>query len=135
MYKRQAEVAARSADRRAVEVTDDESASAAVLAALDGARLLVNLRLTGSARVRFVDDLGRVGSVDHRIGPTPLDELSADELAVLRELATGASLGEVADRLHLSRRTADRRLASARSVLGATSTAEAVATYAELTRG
>ena len=41
-------------------------------------------------------------------------------------IAEGASLGQAAADLHLSRRTADRRLAAARKALDAASTPEAV---------
>jgi DNA-binding NarL/FixJ family response regulator len=45
---------------------------------------------------------------------------------LLAHLVGGATLGAAAKALHVSRRTADRRLASARRALNAASTAEAV---------
>ena len=129
------EVVARRDGRRAVTVSDVDGARAALLDALDGVRLVVDLGLTGSERLVFLEDLARIGAVDHRIGPSVLDRLTEDERAVLRELAAGRSLGEVADTLNLSRRTADRRLAAARATLGSATTAEAVAAFSAAVRG
>ena len=114
---------------RSGPVRTREEAGSALLAALDGARLVVQLEMSPTERIVFVDDLRRIGPVDHRVGPTHLDPLDDDQRALLRELAAGRSLGEAAESLHLSRRTADRRLAAARGTLGAVTTAEAVAAY------
>jgi len=48
--------------------------------------------------------------------------------ALIGHIAAGATLGEAAHRLHLSRRTADRRLAQARRALGVDRTVVAIAT-------
>lgn len=50
-----------------------------------------------------------------------------DGRAILARLAVGRTLGAIARELHLSRRTADRRLADARIALGTQRTTEAVA--------
>jgi DNA-binding CsgD family transcriptional regulator len=79
---------------------------------------------------RLVDDLHRLGPVEHRVGePEPDAVLTAEERALLELIAGGATLGEAATSLHLSRRTADRRLASAKRKLGATSTAQLVVSF------
>jgi DNA-binding CsgD family transcriptional regulator len=52
--------------------------------------------------------------------------LTCEERRLLELLADGQALGEAAETLHVSRRTADRRLAAAREKLGVHSTAEAV---------
>jgi DNA-binding NarL/FixJ family response regulator len=52
--------------------------------------------------------------------------LTGEERRLLELLAAGQALGEAAEALHLSRRTADRRMAAARGKLGVRSTAEAV---------
>jgi DNA-binding CsgD family transcriptional regulator len=52
--------------------------------------------------------------------------LTCDERRLLELLAEGRALGEAAEALHLSRRTADRRLAAARGKLDVRTTAEAV---------
>jgi DNA-binding CsgD family transcriptional regulator len=56
-------------------------------------------------------------------------EMSPDEHRLLDRLAGGKTLGDAGTELHLSRRTADRRLASAREKLGVGTTAEAVVAY------
>ena len=104
-------------------------AEAALLAALAGAGLVV--RATGGRDVidRLVDDLRRLGPVDHRIGePEDTAEgLDPTARAILGLLAEGHSLGEAATILGLSRRTADRRLADGRRALGVERTTEAIA--------
>jgi DNA-binding CsgD family transcriptional regulator len=52
--------------------------------------------------------------------------LDEDQRQLLQLLCEGLSLAEAAERLHLSQRTAERRLAEARAALGAATTAEAV---------
>jgi DNA-binding CsgD family transcriptional regulator len=56
----------------------------------------------------------------------PLDELDAEQLQLLELIAAGHSLAEAAAALHLSVRTAARRLVAARFSLGVSTTAEAV---------
>jgi DNA-binding CsgD family transcriptional regulator len=53
-------------------------------------------------------------------------ELTEEQLRLLDLLRQGVSVREAARRVHLSRRTAERRLAEAREVLGAATNAEAV---------
>jgi DNA-binding CsgD family transcriptional regulator len=55
--------------------------------------------------------------------------LSVEERALMDLLAAGSTLGAAADALHLSRRSADRRLAAARAKLGADATGSAIAAY------
>ena len=75
-----------------------------------------------------MDDLRRIGPVDQvLLGPDPLAALDDDQRALLEALATGSSIGEAAAALHLSTRTAERRLATARKALGVRTTAEAIA--------
>jgi DNA-binding NarL/FixJ family response regulator len=52
--------------------------------------------------------------------------LDEEQEQLLELLARGMSVREAAKRLHLSRRTAERRLAEARAALGAATNAEAV---------
>lgn len=113
-------------------VTCDEDAASAVLAAIDGYGLLVVLGIDGAALHRLEDDLRRLGAVEiadsePAVGSRPPDP---DGLAILALLASGHSLGEAADTLGLSRRTADRRLAAAKAALGADRTTEAIAVAA-----
>lgn len=116
-----------SGDVLDVVVTDETTAADAVLAAVSGQGVLVETRAARRVVDRLCDDLRRLGHLDHRVGSGPV--LSQDQHALLTLLAGGASLGGAARELHLSRRTADRRLARARDVLGAGSTPEALAAW------
>jgi DNA-binding NarL/FixJ family response regulator len=125
-----------------VRVVDEESASAALLAALDGTRVIVHATASRAVVDRLCDDLrrlARVDLVDEASGvpassPAAAARPSTAELPesgaeLLDALAAGRTLGQAAASLGLSRRTADRRLAAAREALGARSTAEAVARW------
>jgi DNA-binding CsgD family transcriptional regulator len=111
-------------------VTDRPTAQRAVLAALAGAHLVIMAAAAREVTDMLCDDLRRLGNLDHRVGAQPPGTdppLGAGERALLERLLAGDSLGQAASALHLSRRTADRRLAAARRALGATTTAETLA--------
>jgi DNA-binding CsgD family transcriptional regulator len=109
-------------------VASREDAVDALLAALDGAGLVIETTADRAIVDRLVDDLRRLGPVDHRVGAAPEPPaLDSDARAILGLLAEGHSLGEAAHLLGLSRRTADRRLAAAREALGVERTTEAIA--------
>ncbi|HEY8239079.1 MAG TPA: hypothetical protein VIF63_06565 [Candidatus Limnocylindrales bacterium] len=112
---------------RSGTVAGPRDAAAALLAALDGVGLVIHGCAPRSVLDRLLDDLRHVGPVEHRrrLEPAP-PALDADELAILRMLGEGQRLGDAADALGLSRRTADRRLAAARRALGTERTVEAV---------
>jgi DNA-binding CsgD family transcriptional regulator len=77
----------------------------------------------------LVADLRRIGQVRILREPPaahPVPHLPTEERLLLDLLADGLTLGAAAEQLRVSRRTADRRLARARQILGAASTAEAV---------
>jgi DNA-binding CsgD family transcriptional regulator len=113
------------------DVADAADAAEALLAAVSGAGLVVHARADRAVIDRLVDDLRRLGSVDHRTAePERGPELTPDERRLLDRLADGQTLGQAAAGLSLSRRTADRRLASARKKLGAATTAEAIVNHA-----
>jgi DNA-binding CsgD family transcriptional regulator len=61
----------------------------------------------------------------------PVATIDADGTGLLALLAKGRSLSEAAAALYLSRRTADRRLAAARIVLGVATTVEALLAFQE----
>ena len=109
-------------------VASTTDAALAVLAAVRGAGLVVTLTAREEVIEVLVDDLSRIGVVDYwpndKAGP--LRELSVEHWCLLELLAQGRTLADAAAILHLSRRTADRKLAAARAALGARSTAEAV---------
>jgi DNA-binding NarL/FixJ family response regulator len=117
---------ARPAVRHGV-VANEADAASAVLAAIAGYGLIVELRVDGVVRDRLLDDLRHAGPLEVRaVGATPPD-LDAESLALLRSIAAGVTLGDAAERLGISRRTADRRLATIRETLGVGRTVEAVA--------
>jgi len=108
-------------------VASAEDASEALLAVVAGAGIVVEARADREVVDRLLDDLRRFGKVDYRTSvPDAGPELSPEERELLGLLSDGLTLGNAAERLHLSRRTADRRLASARKTLGVSSTAEAI---------
>lgn len=113
-------------------VTNVEDAGQAVLAAVRGARLVICANAPREVIDQLCDDLRRLGSVDHRVGSPRSPVLSIEERALLAQLLAGATLGQAARTLHMSRRTADRRLAAARTTLGARTTAEVLLHATEL---
>ena len=112
-----------------VPVTSDDAARLVIQAAVRGWSVLAINQAPRDVADRLYDDLRRFGRLDVRsVRARPAgDGLSQDERRLLELLAGGMSLGEAASALHLSRRTADRRLATARRALGAATTPEAIA--------
>jgi DNA-binding NarL/FixJ family response regulator len=109
-------------------VSSDADAVLALRAAIGGAGLIIVARAPRDTIDRLVDDLRRLGAVEHVTtdlpAPTAVDH---EQRRLLRLLADGWTLGEAAAELGLSRRTADRRLDAARRALGAERTADALA--------
>jgi DNA-binding NarL/FixJ family response regulator len=120
-------------DRRwccAGDVDDDQQATAAVVAAARGTTIVAACR-DARRRTALVDDLARVGEVTVELhGEDPLHDLDDDQRGLLVRLAAGDSIPTAAAALFLSTRTAERRVASARRVLGVRTTTEAVALVA-----
>jgi hypothetical protein len=100
-------------------------ASAALLAAVRGAGLVIAIGDSSDAADTFLDDLCHLGSVDDRRS-ADRHCLGLDQRHLLELLATGHTLPTAAAALHLSLRTAERRLAAIRTALGVGSTAEAI---------
>ena len=118
---------------RAGVVATAEDASAALIAVLAGSGVIISARAAGEVMDRLIDDLRHVGPVDHRV--IPLDAVPAldeESRALLTRLAAGDTLGEAANALAMSRRTADRRLAAARRAMGVERTTEAVSRAGKL---
>jgi DNA-binding NarL/FixJ family response regulator len=108
-------------------VSSAEDAAAALLAALGGAGVVVSARAERDIVDRLCDDLRRLGPLDHRVGEaTRAAALTSEERSLVDLLLEGTTLGEAARRLGLSRRTADRRLASVREKMGVETTAAAL---------
>jgi DNA-binding NarL/FixJ family response regulator len=115
-----------------VTVGNDESAAASLRIAMRGTAILVHAVATRTTLDRLYEDLRRLGPVVVRTGVSPPAAralLDHDEASLLRLLASGMTLREAALELHISPRTADRRLAGARAKLNATTTIEAVAAF------
>jgi DNA-binding NarL/FixJ family response regulator len=114
-----------------IVVDDAASAAAALRLALDGASLVIHAVAPRAVLDRLYEDLRRIGPVEVVTAarpPGPGDLLDKDARELLRLLAQGLTLNDAADALHLSLRTANRRLADARRTLGVTTTLEAIAT-------
>jgi DNA-binding CsgD family transcriptional regulator len=136
-------------------VTDRTEAEAALLCAVRGAGLVVTLDRDRSWAAGFLADLARLappapgsdargaepdgpppsprppaGSAD----PTsrPATPLTAEQCDLLDLLAAGHSIAEAARMRYLSLRTANRRVADARTALGVPTTREAVLAYVRL---
>jgi DNA-binding NarL/FixJ family response regulator len=114
-------------DARSGPVATADDAARALLAVLSGIGVVMHGVADRDVLDRLLGDLRHVGPVEHRLAETePEPALDDDARAILRHLADGETLGEAADALGLSRRTADRRLAEARRALGVERTVEAV---------
>lgn len=111
-------------------VADETDAAAAVLAVLRGHGAVLHGLADRATLDRLLDDLRRLGPVDHRL-PSGGPSLSPEDDELLDLLADGATLEEAAATLHLARRTVDRRLARIRSTLGVATTVEAVVWHKE----
>ena len=118
-------VSATNTDRPLLVVDCLASAEQALVSAAHGTNLVIDLRLVGRERERFLDDLGRVAVLEptagRAVGPLP-----EPHLALLLALGEGRVLSQVARELGMSRRTASRRPAEARELLGVATNMQAV---------
>jgi DNA-binding NarL/FixJ family response regulator len=109
------------------DVRNSADAAEAVLAVVRGASVVVRAKADRDVIDRLCEDLRHLGPLEHRTGAEPKSpQLDEEGRAIVALLSQGLSLGEAAKRLHISRRTADRRLADVRSALGVRTTAEAL---------
>lgn len=123
-------------------VTDAETASTAALAAARGAGLVAIAESTGAVGRALLADLSRLGAVcrdpDAEPGATPpagVARLIPEQRKLLERLANGETIAAAAAAEYLSLRTANRRIAQAREVLGVRTTREAVLAYLRQRRG
>ena len=123
------ETAVRAGERVAVRVdaTTLPGARAALLAAAHGAAVIATVDPGTPAAARLHEDLRRIGPVELRRHPVPGPVLSDEQRRLLELLGGGSTLDEAARAVHVSRRTAVRRVAEARRALGVATTAEAAA--------
>jgi DNA-binding CsgD family transcriptional regulator len=107
-------------------VAGPEDAERALLAALRGFGLVVSVRRADDGAAVFLEDLRRLGPLDIRSSGSEAVRLNPGETRLLGLLAEGTSLSTASRELHLSRRSAYRRLARVRKALGVATVAEAV---------
>jgi DNA-binding CsgD family transcriptional regulator len=108
-------------------VTTPADAAAALLVVIGGAGIVVDAQADAVVIDRLLEDLRHLGPVEHRRAVRPVPHVTHEGQQILRLLAAGMTLGAAASELGIARRTADRRLAEARRILGVERTAEAVA--------
>ncbi|UWP78486.1 LuxR family transcriptional regulator [Dactylosporangium fulvum] len=124
-------------------VTDADTAELALLAAARGAGIVAISDVTGDIGRALLADLGRIGPVstdpDAELGTAAEPaaggpQLAPEQRALLERLAGGETIAAAAAAEFLSLRTANRRIAEAREVLGVRTTREAVLAYLRLRR-
>ena len=106
-------------------IDGQDTARAALLAAVRGVPLVVRVALPVWEHLAYLEELGRVADVR----PAPVDGaslLTPEQRALLQQLAAGHTVETAAARLGWSRRTATRRLTAAKDALGVATTAEAL---------
>ena len=108
-----------------------DDAEAAIAALSRGVGLAVGVRAGGDLCHRTLEDLYRLGDVvvTPASSPQPASFLDEEQRLLIEALARGETVTEAARGLHLSRRTANRRLAEIRTLLGVQSNAEAMASW------
>lgn len=119
-------------------VPDLETVRLAVVAAVRGAGVVAVVDGAGEVGRALIADLTRLGRVhrDAEVEPEPqsgrldpIGRLIPEQRALLERLATGETIAAAAAAEFLSLRTANRRIAHAREVLGVRTTREAVLVY------
>ncbi len=124
-------------------VNDLDTAELALLAAARGAGVVAITDPTSETGRALMADLARIGPVS--TDPDADDEeaageaagrpqLAPEQRALLERLAAGETIAAAAAAEFLSLRTANRRIAEAREVLGVRTTREAVLAYLRLRR-
>lgn len=104
---------------------DRASCEAALMVSVRGGDLVVGLSVARPESCEFHDGLVRAAHVVEWRA-SPLFSVDPDAVRMLLALGHGASIPQAAAEVHLSERTAHRRLAEARATLGARSVAGAV---------
>lgn len=115
-------------------VPDLDTATLAVQAAARGAGIVAIADTTAELGRALVDDLSRLGPVHLDPGTDSASgdvfaQLIPEQRALLQRLANGETIAAAAAAEFLSLRTANRRIAQARELLGVRTTREAVMAY------
>ena len=115
-------------------ITDQDTLQLAVLAAARGAGIVAVCDTQTPIGRALVDDLARLGPVQHGVAGepgtrNPVAELVPEQRALLDRLAAGDTIAAAAAAEFLSLRTANRRIAEARALFGVRTTREAVLAY------
>jgi DNA-binding NarL/FixJ family response regulator len=112
-------------------IETEADAQSALLAAARGGQVVALAATDATVMDAFIDDLrltGRVEIVDAAV-PDRCTAITPQQAALLDLVGRGVSVAAAARALHVSRRTAARRLADARDALGVATTTEAVVTW------
>lgn len=119
-------------DRRNVvwvgRVENAADAAEAILAAASSAGVVAHGVAERAVLGALCDDLRHLGGLDHRVGRAAV-VLTDSDRQLLDLLAAGESVGAVANRVYLSRRSVERRLASLREAFQAGSQVELLTAY------
>ncbi|MEH1124204.1 LuxR family transcriptional regulator [Micromonospora sp. CPCC 206061] len=117
-------------------VPDLETVHLVVMAAARGAGVVAITDAVGDVGRALVADLGRLGPVYRAADADPepgegdlVGQLVPEQRALLERLANGETIAAAAAAEFLSLRTANRRIAQARQLLGVRTTREAVLAY------
>jgi DNA-binding NarL/FixJ family response regulator len=121
-------------------VVDTDTAQLALLAGARGAGIVAIADTSGEVGRALLADLARIGPVrtdpdpepQTAPGGQPRPQLAPEQRALLERLANGETIAAAAQAEFLSLRTANRRIAEAREVLGVRTTREAVLAYLRL---
>jgi DNA-binding NarL/FixJ family response regulator len=128
------------------KVPDFDTAELALHAAARGAGVLAIVDTTTEVGRALLADLARIGPVSTNpddVGPAEPStgpdtasgpQLIAEQRALMERLANGETIAGAAQAEFLSLRTANRRIAEAREVLGVRTTREAVLAYLRMRR-
>jgi DNA-binding NarL/FixJ family response regulator len=104
-----------------------DDVSAALLAAVRGAGVVARTEPGSEPTHRLREELSSLGPIEERARRHgDAAELTPEQIELCRLLGRGLSLADAATQLHLSRRTAFRRLADVREALNVETTREAV---------
>jgi DNA-binding CsgD family transcriptional regulator len=120
-------------------VPDLDTAALVVQAAARGAGIVAITDAAGELGRALVDDLRRLGPVHLALdsdgdGPDMFAKLIPEQRALLQRLANGETIAAAAAAEFLSLRTANRRIAQARELLGVRTTREAVMAFLQQRR-